>query len=177
MRDGRQGVLLVPQNKTFPAIPVTEKNDFFIIGVVQGLYRRQARLSQNDLIDYIVKAREAAAAGRPQHKSFADIVVSSHRQERLDHIHSIMAGRRGKEAAFVMQTAHQICWLLERPSFESVEKEFGSVGAKSNFYKYLQLRMTKEEKDAYFELFREADTKIRAAILADLEAESDDEEV
>lgn len=173
MRDGRHGVWLIPQNRAFSAIAVTEKNDFFIVGIVRGLYRRQARLKQSSMIEYMLKAREASGLGRPQHKTFADIVVSSHRQERLSHLHEIMEGRRGKEAAFVMQVAHRICWLYERPSFESVEKEFGAIGAKSNFYKYLQLRMTKEEHDAYFELFREVNAKIRSAILAEL---TDDEE-
>jgi hypothetical protein len=178
MRDSRHRVWLIPQNKTLPAIPVAESDDFFIVGVVQGIYRRQPRLVQSKMIDYLTKALDSTGrAGRPQSKTFADIVARSFRDERLSHLHSIMEGRRGKEAAFVMQTAHKICWLTERPTFESIEKEFGPVGAKSNFYRYLQLRMTPDEQKAYFELFREEHNRLRDARLAQLAAEADDEEV
>ncbi len=178
MRDSRHRVWLIPQNKTLPAIPVAEGDDFFIVGVVQGIYRRQPRLVQSKMIDYLTKALDSTGrAGRPQSKTFADIVARSFRDERLSHLHSIMEGRRGKEAAFVMQTAHKICWLTERPTFESIEKEFGPVGAKSNFYRYLQLRMTPDEQKAYFELFREEHNRLRDARLAQLAAEADDEEV
>ena len=177
MRDARHRVWLIPQNKTMPAIPVAEGDDFFIVGVVTGIYRRQPRLVRSQMMDYLTKGLEASGrAGRPQAKTFADIVTRTFRDERLSHLHAIMEGRRGKEAAFVMQTAYKICWLMERPTFESIEKEFGPVGAKSNFYKYLQLRMTREEQEAYFELFREEHNRLRDALLAQLAAESDDEE-
>ncbi|MBR6375025.1 MAG: hypothetical protein IKR91_02175 [Alloprevotella sp.] len=172
LRDGQKSLWLIPQNKNYQAIPVTEKNDFFIVGVVMGLYRRSPRLQLNAMVDYLTSA---SRSGRPQRKAFSDILVQNFRKERLDHLHVIMEGKRGKEAAFIMQTALKIYWILENPTFESVEEEFGKIGGKSNFYKYLRLKMTQEEKSSYYELFREVDRKLRAATLAAIEAEEGDE--
>ena len=91
--------------------------------------------------------------GRPRRKVFADLMVTAHREERLQTLHALIAGRKGKHVAFVLQTAERLGWLTERPAYESVVEEFGDVGAKSNYTKYIKLAMTEEEKKDFDALF------------------------
>ena len=93
--------------------------------------------------------------GRPRRKDFIDIMAESGQQEHLQALHTLLEGRKGKDAAFLLQAALLLGWLTERPTFESVEAEFGNVGAKSNFNKYIKMDMTTAEREVYSALLKE----------------------
>lgn len=56
--------------------------------------------------------------------------------QRLMKLHKMMKGRKGKRAAAVIIAAMQLGWM-EQPTFSEVEAEFGQIGAKAGFNKYM----------------------------------------
>lgn len=56
--------------------------------------------------------------------------------QRLMRLHKMMKGRKGKRAAAVIIAAMQLGWM-EQPTFSEVEAEFGQIGAKAGFNKYM----------------------------------------
>ena len=56
--------------------------------------------------------------------------------QRLMRLHKMMKGRKGKRAAAVIIAAMQLGWM-EQPTFSEAEAEFGQIGAKAGFNKYM----------------------------------------
>lgn len=65
--------------------------------------------------------------------------------DKLHALYSVMDGKTGKEAALVMKVAIQIGWIT-KPTFKAVADEFGDIGNRSNYNKFLnEDRFTKDE--------------------------------
>ena len=148
MRDDQNRPWLVPQNPDYEAIAYNEECGFTIIGIVRGFYNRSRRLSMGSMMGYINRAR-AAKKGRPKGKDLMSLIAKSNAEYYLNLIGKALEGRRGKEAAFILQAAVTRGWLRERPTYESVHESFGGIGAKSNFNKYINLPMTDDEQAYY----------------------------
>ena len=66
---------------------------------------------------------------------------------RLQRLHAVMKGKKGKEAALTIKVAIQIGWIT-KPTFKAVENEFGDIGNRSNYNKYInEDRFTNDEID------------------------------
>lgn len=64
---------------------------------------------------------------------------------RLQRLHAVMKGKKGKEAALTIKVAIQIGWIT-KPTFKAVEDEFGDIGNRSNYNKYVnENRFTNDE--------------------------------
>ena len=64
----------------------------------------------------------------------------------LDSLHKAMEGKAGKEAALIIRTALRE-GLINKPTFAAVEKEFGDIGNRSGYNKYMsdQYNFTEDE--------------------------------
>lgn len=87
---------------------------------------------------------KATKRGR-QSKTFKDCLRQN---GKLQTLHAIMNGKKGKEAALVMKVAVQIGWIT-KPTFKAVQDEFGDIGNRSNYNKYINenSRFTNDEID------------------------------
>lgn len=66
---------------------------------------------------------------------------------KLQKIHTKMVGKKGKDAALIILACIKKGWML-RPTYTQVKNEFGDIGTKSGYNKYLnEQRFTKEELD------------------------------
>lgn len=66
-------------------------------------------------------------------------------EDKLHALHSVMNEKTGKEAALAMKVAIQIGWIT-KPTFKAVTDEFGDIGNRSNYNKYINGdRFTKDE--------------------------------
>lgn len=66
---------------------------------------------------------------------------------KLQKIHTKMVGKKGKDAALIILACIKKGWML-RPTYTQVNNEFGDIGSKSGYNKYLNgQRFTKEELD------------------------------
>ena len=65
--------------------------------------------------------------------------------EKLQKLHSKMVGKKGKDFALLMLAGIKKGWLT-RPTYTQVKNEFGDIGSKTGYNKYLNENMfTKEE--------------------------------
>lgn len=55
---------------------------------------------------------------------------------KLQTLHNVMSGKRGKEVALVIKAAIQIGWIT-KPTYKAVADEFGDIGNRSNYNKYI----------------------------------------
>ena len=66
---------------------------------------------------------------------------------KLQKIHTKMDGKNGKDAALIILACIKKGWML-KPTYTQVKNEFGDIGSKSGYNKYLnEQRFTKEELD------------------------------
>lgn len=66
---------------------------------------------------------------------------------KLQKIHTKMDGKKGKDAALIILACIKKGWML-KPTYTQVKNEFGDIGSKSGYNKYLnEQRFTKEELD------------------------------
>ena len=132
---------LVPQNEKYSAIPITEKSNLKIVGVVTGLYRRKEKLRTSKMIGYLMKAK---GPGRPQALSISDITSKEH----LRQLHKAIDGKRGKEVANVIRFACEKGGVSSVPKFPAVQEEFGDIGSRQVFSRYFNMEMTATERRA-----------------------------
>lgn len=87
------------------------------------------------------KQNKSTKRGR-QSKPFKEYLQN---EDKLHTLHSVMNGKTGKEAALAMKVATQIGWIT-KPTFKAVTDEFGDIGNRSNYNKYINGdRFTKDE--------------------------------
>ena len=87
------------------------------------------------------KQNKSTKRGR-QSKPFKEYLQN---EDKLHALHSVMNGKTGKEAALAMKVAIQIGWIT-KPTFKAVTDEFGDIGNRSNYNKYINGdRFTKDE--------------------------------
>lgn len=73
--------------------------------------------------------------GRPK-ETLKDKMSDDADGSKLQKIRSVMVGRRGKGAALIILACIKIGWM-QRPTYTQVEKEFGDIGSKAGFNKYM----------------------------------------
>ena len=82
--------------------------------------------------------------GRPR-KPFKDMMINDTDGGKLQRLHAIMKGKRGKGAALIILAAIKKGWL-QKPTYPQVADEFGNIGAKQGFTHYLnENKFTKNE--------------------------------
>ena len=93
---------------------------------------QQSNDKQNDLDNAIKKTR-----GR-QSQPFVSY-VNGDIEKRMDILHKVMNGRKGKGAALIIRVAVAAGWIT-RPTSKAVQMEFPGIGNKSGFNKYMDDR-------------------------------------
>ena len=87
------------------------------------------------------KQNKSTKRGR-QSKPFKEYLQN---EDKLHALHSVMNEKTGKEAALAMKVAIRIGWIT-KPTFKAVTDEFGDIGNRSNYNKYINGdRFTKDE--------------------------------
>ena len=154
VRDANGEVWLVPRNRAFRPIHVREGMEFSIRARVLKVLQDTLSAPFGEIQAIISEAMkqerqemEQRGKGRPRHLAFKDCMTASDREEHLCRLHRYMEGLKGKRAAFIIQMAKRLGWLAELPSYEGIKGEFGDIGARSNFMRYLTMKMTEEEKE------------------------------
>ena len=70
-----------------------------------------------------------------QKESFADKMIDGNK-EKLDNIHKLMNGKKGKDAALIISACIIKGWIT-KPTHTQVKEEFGDIGTQQGFTKYL----------------------------------------
>ena len=70
-----------------------------------------------------------------QKESFADKMIDGNK-EKLDNIHKLMNGKKGKDAALIISACIIKGWIT-KPTYTQVKEEFGDIGTQQGFTKYL----------------------------------------
>ena len=66
---------------------------------------------------------------------------------KLQKIHIVMKGKKGKDAALIILACIKKGWLV-KPTFSQVKDEFGDIGVQQGFTSYLnENKFSKEELD------------------------------
>ena len=82
--------------------------------------------------------------GRPK-KTFKDMMINDTNGGKLQKIHDIMKGKKGKGAALIILAAVKKGWL-QKPTFAQIKEEFGDIGTQQNITAYLhEEKFTKDE--------------------------------
>lgn len=72
-------------------------------------------------------------------KPFTDCLLEPDKQQHLIHLHELFDGRKiGKDAALIIKASMELGWIT-KPTFSQVQNEFGNVGNKSGYNKYMSL--------------------------------------
>ncbi len=83
--------------------------------------------------------------GRPK-KPFKNMMMDDADGSKLQKVKTIMHGKDGKEAALIIKACVQKGWMC-KPTYKQVKDEFGDIGCRSGFNKYMSGNLTKEEID------------------------------
>lgn len=153
------GNLLVEKEAMFCALPYGE-NDMkrlepfceYLISTEAGQYVQKG-LFGNDEQPPLNPDKQPAPAqpdsgkkkGRPT-KPFKDLMLNDEGGEHLKKIHALMNGKSGKDAGLIMLACIKKGWIT-KPTHAQVTKEFGDIGSKQGFSKYLtnESYFTKDE--------------------------------
>lgn len=72
-------------------------------------------------------------------KPFTDCLLEPDKQQHLKHLHKLFDGRKvGKDAVLIILASIELGWIT-KPTFSQVQNEFGNVGNKSGYNKYMSL--------------------------------------
>lgn len=82
--------------------------------------------------------------GRGKARNFSEIMNNDPNGEKLKKLHKCIVGNRGKEVAEIIRAAMKIGWI-KKPTFTEVEKEFGNIGHKSGYNRYMVERGLEDE--------------------------------
>lgn len=81
--------------------------------------------------------------GRPK-KTIMDNLLVKNKEEVLKDIHKIAAGKRGKVIALIFLECVYL-GIMTKPTYGEVKNEFGDIGNRSNYNKYMKETMHSEE--------------------------------
>lgn len=82
--------------------------------------------------------------GRPK-ETLKDKMIDDADGEKLQKIHSKLCGKKGKDAALIILACIKKGWIT-KPTFTQVKNEFGDIGSKTGYNRYLNEQMfTREE--------------------------------
>lgn len=82
--------------------------------------------------------------GRPP-KKLKDRMINDADGSKLQKIHKVMDGKTGRDAALIILACIKMGWML-KPTFPEVKKEFGNIGSRQGFNKYLKGKQDINEK-------------------------------
>jgi hypothetical protein len=106
------------------------------ISIVEDLMQgNQEKAASDERPPLTAQHNSGRRKGRPT-KPFKAIMLNDEDGEHLKKIHAMMNGKSGKDAALIMLVCIKKGWIT-RPTFAQVEKEFGDIGSKQDFSKYL----------------------------------------
>ena len=90
------------------------------------------------------ESQPARGRGRPK-ETLKDKMINDADGSKLQRMHAVMAGKKGKDAALIVLACIERGWML-KPTFTQVTEEFGDIGTQQNFTRYLnEKQFTKEE--------------------------------
>lgn len=78
-------------------------------------------------------------------KTFRDKIIAKDKEELLNKLHSLIDGKRGKFVALVILVSIEE-GILQKPTYKQVSDEFGYIGNKSGYNKYLNSNMYNKEE-------------------------------
>ena len=82
--------------------------------------------------------------GRPK-ETLKDKMIDDADGSKLQKIHTKIVGKKGKDAALIILAGIEKGWML-RPTHTQVKNEFGDIGSKQGYNRYLNKdKFTKEE--------------------------------
>lgn len=90
---------------------------------------------------------DAAYKMQPQRKrgkSFIDYIVVEDKENYLSKLHDLIGNKVGKTVALVIKAAIETKGLMARPTSTMVEKEFGNIGSKSGYNKYMNYDFSRD---------------------------------
>lgn len=91
------------------------------------------------------KVKKTRGRGRPK-ETFKDKLIGDAEGEKLQKLHLLIDGRKGKAVSLVILASIKKGWLIEKPTFTQVKDEFGDIGTQQGFANYLdENKFTKEE--------------------------------
>ncbi len=94
-----------------------------------------------------LKPQQNAKRGRqvkPFKVCLIDNAPEQEQQQRLNSLHRLMKGRKGKEVALIIKASIQLGWIT-KPTFSQLQKEFGNIGSIGGYNHQMTLQPTNEE--------------------------------
>lgn len=90
------------------------------------------------------EATPSRRKGRPN-EQLKDKMIDDDSGRKLQKIHTKIRGKKGKDVALIILACIKKGWMT-RPTYTQVKNEFGDIGSKTGYNKYLNEQMfTKEE--------------------------------
>lgn len=83
------------------------------------------------------KRKSARSKGRPK-ETLKDKMINDADGGKLQKVHTVMNGKKGKEAALIILACIKKGWMLT-PTFTQVAEEFGDIGTQQGFTNYLHV--------------------------------------
>lgn len=77
--------------------------------------------------------------GRPK-QTLQDMMVDDEDGKKLERLHKLLSGRRGKNAVLIIEAYIKKGWM-QKPTYTQIKTEFGDIGNKSGYNKYLDKKM------------------------------------
>ena len=110
----------------------------------EELLGRNAMDLQQDRPKQQQKSQPARSKGRPK-ETLKDKMINDADGSKLQKIHKVMDGKKGKDAVLIILACIKIGWML-KPTSKQVAEEFGDIGTQQGFSRYLNKnRFTKDE--------------------------------
>ena len=88
--------------------------------------------------------RPTRGRGRPK-ETLKDKLIDDADGRKLQKIHTLMKGKKGKDAALIILVCIKKGWMA-KPTYTQVKNEFGDIGAQQGFTKYLNSAMISNEE-------------------------------
>lgn len=109
----------------------------------------EEKASQQEAVKEFValKPQQNAKRGRqikPFKVCLIDNAPEQEQQQRLNSLHRLMKGRKGKEVALIIKASMQLGWIT-KPTFSQLQKEFGNIGSIGGYNHQMTLQPTNEE--------------------------------
>lgn len=130
-------------NSLLNSLPTTDSTRHLITVEDNGTIRNRASDITPTLIDTTVENAVEPPIKTPSKRgrrnlNFSDFLIGDEvlKSETLKILHKLIDGHKGKDVAFAIRACMSI-GLLRHPTFKAVESEFGDIGNRSGFNKYL----------------------------------------
>ena len=91
-----------------------------------------------------IATKQTRGRGRPK-ETFKDKMIDDADGKKLEKIHTIMRGKKGKDFSLLILACIKKGWIT-RPTYTQAANEFGEIGSKTGFNRYLDERMFGEKE-------------------------------